>query len=373
MRHGGCSPSAAWRAVSSSSRCRSRVRAGVRGRGAGVAALRARRGRHPGVPSAHASGAPHRAPGAARPGEHACRGTRVGGVLCRARVRWASPRRHRYYRLARGVRRNDAGLGGTRWSPPEDRRDDAAAELVAGSADPDGRATLATRLPDPPGDRGRARRQRARRTRRSVAGAPTGRARSGWRAGVRIAVVRPRGGRVRGVRRARRPDTARSASARSPRHRGGRRRCVGRDQRVVRRRRRLFRVRRLDPHLRSGGHRRAGSYPAGLARRSCVRRARRLDGRGHDRRGRRRSAAHLVGWTATDPRHRRRRNPVAGDRCAASTPASRPTVVEPQAGKTGTPGGRGMVERHRAIPTLPFGDVSCVSLAARHDDRRSRR
>ena len=135
----------------------------VRGRGAGVPALRARCGRHPDVPSTHASGAPHRAPGAAGPGEHACRGTRVGGVLCWARVRRAAPRRHRYYRLSGGVRRNDADLGGTRWFRPEDRRDDAAAGLVAGAADPDGRATLATRIPDPPGDGGRSRRQPARR------------------------------------------------------------------------------------------------------------------------------------------------------------------------------------------------------------------
>ncbi len=78
-----------------------------------------------------------------------------------------------------------------------------------------------------------------------------------------------------------------------------------------------------------------GSYPAGLARRSCVRSARCLDGRGHDRRGRRRSPAHLVGWTATHARHRRHRNPVAGDLCAASTPASRPDRRRATGGKDG--------------------------------------
>ena len=49
------------------------------------------------------------------------------------------------------------------------------------------------------------------------------------------------------------------------------------------------------------------------------------------------------------------------------------TVVQPQAARIGTPRSRGMVERHRGTPMLPFGDVSCVPLAARHDDRRSRR
>ena len=72
---------------------------------------------------------------------------------------------------------------------------------------------------------------------------------------------------------------------------------------------------------------RAGSYSAGRARRSCVRRARCVDGRGHDRRGRRRSHAHHLGWTATHPGHRRYRSPVADRsvRCVDAGVTTRPS------------------------------------------------
>ena len=121
------------------------------GRLAGGAPLPARGLRHAGISGTHAGGPPCGATRGARPGEHGCCRTRIGGLLCRTRTRWAPPsRRHRCSGIAPGVCRDDADLGRVGLVAPDLRRGEEALRLVARSADSDGR-TLPLRFPDPPG------------------------------------------------------------------------------------------------------------------------------------------------------------------------------------------------------------------------------
>ena len=181
---------------------------------------------------------------------------------------------------------------------------------------PSRRRPMPARSRSPTGDRGRGGRERARRADGHAARPASGRARLGRRTRLRTALVRFRGGCVRRVRRAPPPRPAWAATRPAGHRRCGSRRAR-RDQRAVRRIAGLRCPRRLDPHRRGAGDQHSRPCAAGRARRTRVRRARRRDDCRDDQRGSRRTRAHLELRSATDPRHRRRRGPVAGELCPA--------------------------------------------------------